>query len=316
MAERNDKKLKFASVEELRQAYDFQNLQSFLDLYYDGAGVLMTEQDFYDVAYAYYSKAHRDTVKHVEIFFDPQTHTDRGISFKDVITGLTRARIDAEQHFGISSYYIMCFLKHLSEQDAMTTLKESLPYKDQIIGVGLDSTELGNPPEKFKSVMKLASEAGYELVSHAGEEGPTRFVEQALDVLNVKRIDHGIRSLDDPLLLQRLAKEQIPLTLCPMSNCKLCVIEKMEDFPLKAFLDANICCTINSDDPSYFGGYVNDNYKSVYNSLETITLRDLQTLAKNSFRASFAPESKKQEWMKEVDTYCTNYYNNNNQTKP
>lgn len=298
--------MKYESVEKLREVYDFENLQSFLDIYYDGANVLIHEEDFYDLAFAYFKKAHEDNVLHAEIFFDPQTHTDRGVEFKDVIDGLTRARIDAEKEFGISAYYIMCFLKHLTEEEAIETLKQSIPYKDQIIGVGLDSTELGNPASKFKKVMKMSKDAGYQLVSHAGEEGPPEFVSDALDILNVERIDHGIRSLEDDKLIKRLAKEQIPLTLCPLSNCKLCVIDKMEDFPLQAFLDANICCTINSDDPSYFGGYINDNFKCVNKSLN-LTLEDLQTLAKNSFKASFAPETKKEEWISMVDTYYQNF---------
>ena len=306
LAHRHGTKLKHDSVEELRKAYAFENLQSFLDIYYEGAGVLVKEEDFYELAMAYFRKCHEENIVHAEVFFDPQTHTSRGVPFKDVIMGLTRAKEDAEKMFDISVYYIMCFLKHLSEEEAIATFNESLEFKDLIIGVGLDSTELGNPPEKFQRVMQMCGEAGYRLVSHAGEEGPPEFVRDSLDVLKVERIDHGIRSIEDKTLMKRLADEQIPLTLCPLSNCKLCVIDRMEDFPLRAMLDQNICCTINSDDPSYFGGYMNDNYRSITKSLK-LSKEDLQKLAKNGFRASFAPESEKKKWIQMVDEYCENH---------
>lgn len=256
-AKRNNKEkdLKFESVEHLKQAYNFNNLQDFLEIYYDGANVLLTEQDFYDLAMAYLRRAHSENIKHCEVFFDPQTHTARGVSFKDIITGLDRAKRDAVHQFdGMSVYYIMCFLKHLSEEQAIATLQESLLFKDLITGVGLDSTELGNPPSKFERVMKMSRENGYQLVSHAGEEGPPDYIRETIDVLDVDRIDHGIRSVEDDDLVKRIAKEQIPLTLCPLSNCKLCVFKRMEDFPLHALLEANVCATINSDDPAYFGG--------------------------------------------------------------
>jgi adenosine deaminase len=306
LAHRHGTKLKHDSVEELRKAYAFENLQSFLDIYYEGAGVLVKEEDFYELAMAYFRKCHEERVVHTEVFFDPQTHTSRGVPFKDVIMGLNRARRDAEKMFDISIYYIMCFLKHLSEEEAIATFHESLEFKDLIVGVGLDSTELGNPPEKFQKVMQMCRKAGYRLVSHAGEEGPPDFVRDTLDLLKVERIDHGIRSIEDKALMKRLADEQIPLTLCPLSNCKLCVIDRMEDFPLRTMLDSNICCTINSDDPSYFGGYIIDNYKSITKSLG-LSKGDLQVLARNGFKASFAPDSKKKKWVQLVDDYCDNH---------
>jgi adenine deaminase len=309
LAKRNnkEKELKFETVEKLKEAYNFSNLQEFLDIYYDGADVLLTEQDFYDLAIAFLRKAHSENIKHCEIFFDPQIHTARGVPFKDVILGLHRAKEDALHQFdGMSVYYIMCFLKHLSQDEAIETLQESLPFKDLITGVGLDSTELGNPPAKFEKVMKMSRENGYQLVSHAGEEGPPDYIRETIDVLDVDRIDHGIRSVEDDDLVKRIAKEQIPLTLCPLSNCKLCVFERMEDFPLHALLEANVCCTINSDDPAYFGGYINENYKSITKALN-LTRQDLQKLAQNSFRASFAPEAEKVKWIQMVDDYCANF---------
>jgi adenosine deaminase len=306
LAQRNGIHLQHDSVEKLRAAYAFENLQSFLDIYYEGATVLNKEEDFYDLAMAYLRKANSENVLHTEIFFDPQTHTSRGVAFKDVIMGLTRARKEAEKEFGISVYFIMCFLKHLSEEDAIATFQQSLDFKDLIIGVGLDSTELGNPPSKFQKVIKMCHEAGYRVVSHSGEEGPPEYVRDTLDLLNVERIDHGIRSVEDKDLMDRMAKEQIPLTLCPLSNCKLCVIDKMENFPLRTLLEANVCCTINSDDPSYFGGYISENYKSIARSLE-LTKEDLQSLAKNSFRASFASESDKEKWINMVNDHYDNH---------
>jgi adenine deaminase len=302
LAKRNGKEVKFDSVEELREAYNFENLQSFLDLYYQGADILLHEQDFYDLAMAFFKKAHSEKIIHVEAFFDPQTHTDRGVDFKDVIMGLTRAKEDATKELGISVYFIMCFLKHLTEEQAIATLEQSLPYKHLIMGVGLDSTEMGNPPAKFEKVMRMSREAGYQLVSHAGEEGPPEYIRETIDLLDVDRIDHGIRSVEDDELVKRIAREQIPLTLCPLSNCKLCVIEKMEDFPLHALLEANVCATINSDDPAYFGGYLNENYKEITRALK-LTMEDLQTLAKNGFKASFAPDTEKEKWNKMVDDY-------------
>jgi adenine deaminase len=302
LAQRNHVTLKHESVEQLREAYAFENLQSFLDIYYEGAAVLIHEQDFYDLAMAYFRKAVSENILHTEVFFDPQTHTSRGVAFRDVIMGLTRAKEDAAKELGLSVYYIMCFLKHLSEEDAIATFQQSLEFKDLIVGVGLDSTELGNPPAKFQKVIQLCHDAGYRVVSHSGEEGPPEYVRDTLDLLKVERIDHGIRSVEDKELLQRIAKEQIPLTLCPLSNCKLCVIDKMEDFPLKALLEANVCCTINSDDPSYFGGYIVENYKSITKSLN-LSKDQLQLLARNGFKACFAPEEEKQKWMDMVDDF-------------
>jgi adenosine deaminase len=303
LAQRHGIELKYQSVDELREAYNFENLQSFLDLYYQGADVLLTEQDFYDLAMAFFIKVHSENVLHVEVMFDPQTHTDRGVTFKDVIMGLSRAKEDAMKDLGMSVYYIMSYLKHLTEDEAIVTFHQSLPYKDLIVGVGLDSAEMGNPPSKFEGVMRMSREAGYRLVCHAGEEGPPDYVRETIDLLDVDRIDHGIRSVEDDELVKRIAKEQIPLTLCPLSNLKLCVFERMEDFPLHALLEANVIATINSDDPAYFGGYVNDNYKEISHALN-LTMLDLQVLAQNGFKASFAPKEDKDRWIKMVDDYC------------
>lgn len=306
LAQRHGKELKCNTVDELREAYNFENLQSFLDIYYQGADVLLTEQDFYDLAMAFFRKAHSENVIHVEVMFDPQTHTYRGIEFKDVIMGLTRAKEDAMKDLGMSVYYIMSYLKHLTEEEAIATFHQSLPYKHLIMGVGLDSTEMGNPPSKFERVMRMSREAGYRLVSHAGEEGPPDYIRETIDLLDVDRIDHGIRSVEDDELVKRIAKEQIPLTLCPLSNLKLCVFDRMEEFPLHALLEANVIATINSDDPAYFGGYINDNYKEITHALN-LTMTDLQILAQNGFKASFAPAEEIERWIKNVDDYCETF---------
>ena len=300
MAKKNDVKIKYKSVEELRAAYDFNNLQEFLDLYYAGADVLLTEEDFYNLTIAYLKKAHEDNVMHTEIFFDPQTHTARSVAFESVVNGIVKALDDGEKQMGISSHLIMCFLRHLDEKSAMETLDFALDHKDKIIAVGLDSSELGNPPNKFANVFERAQKEGFLTVAHAGEEGPASYVWEALDLLNVMRIDHGVRSIDDKKLMAELAKRQIPLTVCPLSNLKLKVVSDLKDHPLKKMLDKNLMVTINSDDPSYFGGYVNQNYLEVARALN-LTKDDILILAKNSFQSSFLSDKEKQRYLKQVE---------------
>ena len=300
IAQRNNIEIPYKSVAEVKQAYNFQNLQSFLDIYYAGAKVLIHEQDFYDLTWAYLEKCHEDHVVHTEIFFDPQTHTDRGIAFKIVLDGILRACQDAKEKLNISSHLIMCFLRHLSEEEAFKTLEQALPYKDQIIGIGLDSSEVGNPPAKFERVFAKAREAGFLIVAHAGEEGPAEYVWQALDLLKVNRIDHGVSSEQDPVLMQRLAKERMPLTVCPLSNLKLCVVDDMQQHNIKRLLEQGLCVTVNSDDPSYFGGYMNDNFVAIYNALN-LSADDLKKLAINSFEASFIDEKEKKKWIDQIN---------------
>jgi adenosine deaminase len=302
LAKRNGVALKYASVEELRRAYAFTDLQSFLDIYYAGASVLLKEQDFYDMTWAYLEKAHADNVRHAEIFFDPQTHTERGVVFETVINGIHRAVQDAKAKFGMSGALIMCFLRHLSEEDAFTTLEQSLPYRDKFIGVGLDSSERGHPPEKFARVFAKCKELGLHLVAHAGEEGPAAYVTTALDVLHVERIDHGVRSIEDAALMQRLAKEKIALTVCPLSNVKLCVFDKMQDHNFRQLLDAGLVLTVNSDDPAYFGGYINDNFIALFDALG-LNREQAKQLAKNGFAASFIDAEMKQKYLNEVDAF-------------
>ncbi|MDH3435153.1 MAG: adenosine deaminase, partial [Gammaproteobacteria bacterium] len=260
LAQRNRIELPYANVDQIRDAYDFSNLQSFLDIYYAGAQVLTETQDFYDLTYAYLERAAEDNVRHVEIFFDPQTHTARHVSFTTVIDGIYSALLDGESRLGITFRLIMCFLRHLSSDDAEATLDEALPYKDKIHAVGLDSSEVGHPPSKFVSVFDRARKEGLLTVAHAGEEGPPAYIREALDLLRVKRIDHGVRCLEDPALVKRLVDEQIPLTVCPLSNVKLRVFESLEEHNLKRLLQRGLCVTINSDDPAYFGGYIGENY--------------------------------------------------------
>jgi len=298
LAQRNRVSLPYASVEALRQAYAFTDLQSFLDIYYAGASVLLTEQDFYDMTMAYLRRAAADNVRHAEIFFDPQTHTARGVPFKTVIDGIWRACQDGP----ISATLIMCFLRHLSEEEAITTLEEALPFRDKIIGVGLDSSEVGHPPEKFARVFERARNLGLHLVAHAGEEGPPAYIESALDVLNVERIDHGVRCLEDPALVERLAREQMALTVCPLSNTKLRVFDVMGDSNLRRLLDAGLVATVNSDDPAYFGGYVNDNYLAAFDALP-LDAGHARQLAKNSFAAAFLEPERKRAWLAEVDAF-------------
>jgi adenine deaminase len=302
LAKRNKIDLPFRSIEEVRKAYNFRNLQSFLDIYYQGTNALQTEQDFYDLTLAYFSKVHGQNVRHAEIFFDPQTHTDRGIPFETVIKGIHRAQQDALSQFGISSFLIMCFLRHLSPEAGMRLLDEALPFKDRITGVGLDSSEIDHPPSTFEKVFEKALEQGYLPVVHAGEEGPADYVWQALELLKARRIDHGIRSMDDPKLIDYLIENQIPLTVCPLSNVKLRVFSKMGDHTLKQMLDKGICVTINSDDPAYFGGYINENFIAAQRDLD-LGKEDLYKLCSNSISATFLKEERKEKLKEELDVY-------------
>jgi adenine deaminase len=292
--------LPYASVDALRRAYDFHNLQSFLDIYYAGAAVLRDEDDFHAMTWAYLQRAHADGVVHVEIFFDPQTHTQRGIAFGTVMAGITRALARAKREFGITSRLIMCFLRHLPADDAMRTLQEALPFRAAIAGVGLDSSEVGHPPSKFTEVFAAARSAGFRAVAHAGEEGPPAYIREALDLLHVERIDHGVRCESDDALCRRLVDERIPLTVCPLSNVKLAVFPRMEQHNLKRLLDRGLCVTVNSDDPAYFGGYVVANYVAAQRALG-LTREDIATLARNSFAASFLPEADKTRWIATID---------------
>jgi len=302
IAERNKINLKYKSVEELHSAYKFNNLQDFLDIYYAGANVLITEQDFYDLTLAYLEKMKSQNVLHTEIFFDPQTHTARGIEFSTVINGIHSALKDAEKEFGITSKLIMSFLRHLSEADAFKTFEQGLKFRNWITGIGLDSSEVGNPPSKFQRVFKKAKSEGFLVMAHAGEEGPSEYVWEALDLLTVQRIDHGNRALDDADLVKRLADEQIALTVCPLSNLKLCVVDTLEEHPLKTMLDQGILATVNSDDPAYFDGYVNENYFETAQALN-LTKEDVYQLAKNSFIGSFLNEDEKRNMLIIVDDY-------------
>lgn len=302
LAARNKVELKYASVEALREAYAFTDLQSFLDIYYAGASVLLTEQDFYDMTWAYLERANADNVRHAELFFDPQTHTERGIAFATSINGIHRALQDARSTWGMSASLIMCFLRHLSEEEAFATLEQALPYRDKFIGVGLDSSERGHPPEKFARVFARCRELGLRLVAHAGEEGPPEYIRTALDLLKVERVDHGVRCLEDAELTARLARERIPLTVCPLSNIKLRVFDKNADHNLVQLLDAGLAVTINSDDPAYFGGYVNDNYVQMFEALP-LTREHAHTLARNSFEAAFLNADEKQARLDEVDSF-------------
>ena len=301
LARRNGVTLPHPDVESLRRAYAFQDLQSFLDIYYAGAGVLLREEDFYDMAMAYLRRAAADNVVHAEIFFDPQTHTMRGVEFGTVIQGLARARHDARQALGISSELIMCFLRHLPEESAFETLAAALPYREHILGVGLDSGEVGNPPEKFANVFRRCRELGWHAVAHAGEEGPPQYIWNALYELKAERIDHGVRCLDDPRLVAYLAEHRIPLTVCPLSNVMLKVYPSMAQHTVAELLEAGLCVTVNSDDPAYFGGYVNENLVACFEALPGLGVREARQLALNSFEASFAPEGDKEAWRRRLD---------------
>ncbi len=303
LAQRNGVTLPYASVDEVRAAYNFTDLQSFLDLYYAGAAVLQTEQDFYDLTMAYVRRALADNVRHAELFFDPQTHTVRGVSMATVFAGIAGALRQARAEHGFSSRMILCFLRHLSEDDAFATLDAALPlraeYADLWIGVGLDSGEVGNPPEKFANVFARARDLGFCVVAHAGEEGPPAYVHGALDVLKVERIDHGVRSEEDPVLMQRLAQSSMPLTVCPLSNLKLCVVKDLREHNLARLLRAGLCVTINSDDPAYFGGYMNANFLATADALD-LSREELVELARNSFTAAFVTQEEKRPWLDEL----------------
>lgn len=303
IAKRNKVPLRFKSVAQIRAAYRFKNLQSFLDIYYEGARVLMHEEDFYDLAWAYLQRAASQNVRHTEIFFDPQTHTERGVAFKTVLAGLRRALTRAEKELKISSKLILCFLRHLSADAAMKTLEQSLPFQDSIAAVGLDSSENGHPPEKFIQVFDRARAAGFLAVAHAGEEGPPEYIWQALDRLKVSRIDHGVRCVEDKKLLRRLARERIPLTVCPLSNIKLRVFDSLKDHNLKELLELGLCVSVNSDDPAYFGGYVTENFLSVQKALG-LSFQEIKTLAKNSFESSFLTARQKQKFFTEIDDFA------------
>ena len=294
LAKRNSIQLPFNSIDEVKKAYQFSNLQDFLDIYYQGAEVLLLKQDFYDLTWAYLLMCKQQNVIHVEPFFDPQTHTARGVPFETVVNGISEALADAKEKLGITSRLIMCFLRHLSEESAIETLKSSEQFTGVIYGVGLDSSEMGNPPEKFINVFSKANGMGYKLVAHAGEEGPASYIWNSLDVLNVQRIDHGIRAIDDPDLMLRLIESQMPLTICPLSNVKLRVFDTMASHTILDMLDLGLCVTVNSDDPSYFGGYMTENFLALYDSLELSRDQAIR-LIKNSIDASFAEGSRKKE---------------------
>ena len=302
LAQRNDINLPYESVSEVKEAYNFEDLESFLDIYYKGSQVLQKEQDFYDLTWAYLSKAVEQNVRHAEIFFDPQSHTDRGIAFETVYRGIDRALQDGKAKLGISSQLILSFLRHLSEEQAFATLEQALPYKDNLVAVGLDSAEQGNPPSKFKAVFDRAQAEGFLTVAHAGEEGPPEYIWEAINLLNVSRIDHGVRSMEDPKLLDYLVDKQIPLTVCPLSNVELQVFDSMAKHNLKQLLSLGICATVNSDDPSYFGGYIAENYQAAQSALD-LNKKELYQLAKNSFQASFLSPEAKHKLIAELDEY-------------
>lgn len=303
LAARNQIQLAYPSVEALRAAYAFTDLQSFLDVYYAGASVLQTEEDFFDMAWAYLRRAKADNVRHTEIFFDPQTHTNRGISFKTMITGLDRALRRSQDELGLSARLILCFLRHLSEEEAFATLEEALPFRDKFIGVGLDSGEQGNPPEKFERVFARCRELGLRLVAHAGEEGTAEYIWHALDLLKAERIDHGVHCLDDPALVTQLVTLHMPLTVCPLSNVKLCVFPSLARHNLARLLAAGVAATVNSDDPAYFGGYLNQNYTAIFEALPELGPQQAYQLARNSFEASFVDEESKAGWIRELDAF-------------
>jgi len=305
IAKRNNIKIPYNSVKEIEEAYKFDCLQDFLDIYYQGAGVLTTEQDFYDLTYSYLQKCANQNVRHTEIMFDPQTHTERGISFETVIKGISKACDDAKEKLKVSSLLIMSYLRHLSEEEAFKTLEQSLPFKHKITAVGLDSSEKGNPPSKFKNVYEASIKEGYIPVAHAGEEGSADYVWEAIDILGIKRIDHGNNSLQDEKLIAEIIKRDMALTVCPLSNTALQVVDDLKKHPLKKMIDLGLKVTINSDDPAYFGGQVNKNYMAIQKALD-LTKKELYLLAKNSFQYSFLDEDSKQIHIKELDNYYLN----------
>ncbi|WP_201558384.1 adenosine deaminase [Psychrobacter sp. 72-O-c] len=300
LAKKNNVEIPYESIEDVRNAYNFTNLQTFLDIYYAGANVLITKDDFYDLTWEYILKCVENNIIHTEIFFDPQTHTSRGIPFETVITGIKEALADAKEKYGITSCIILCFLRHLSQQEAFETLEESLRFKEDIIGVGLDSSELGNPPSKFKAVFKKAKEQGFKLVAHAGEEADFTYIYEALDLLAIDRIDHGVQSIKSPELMKRLKEEQMPLTVCPNSNIELKVFQTYKEHNIKELLDYGLNISVNSDDPAYFKGYINQNFINLCENLP-ITEDDIITLVKNSFKSSFIDNDLKNEYLAKVD---------------
>jgi len=305
IARRNNISINYKSVDELKKAYNFNNLQEFLDIYYAGASVLIYEQDFYDLTWAYLTKVHEQNLVHTEIFFDPQTHTDRGISFDTVIQGIHSALEDAKEKLGISSQLIMCFLRHLDEVAAFDILEQALPYKEWIAGVGLDSSEMGHPPSKFENVFSKALDEGFITVAHAGEEGPAAYVWEAINLLKISRIDHGNRSLEDDQLITHIVEKQIPLTVCPLSNLELKVVDDLKDHPMLQLMEAGLMVTINSDDPAYFGGYMNENYIQIAAALN-LSKKQITDLAKNSFKASFLSDVEKEKLINQVEDYYQN----------
>ncbi|MEE9372308.1 MAG: adenosine deaminase [Saprospiraceae bacterium] len=304
-ARRNNVELSYNSVKELREAYNFNNLQEFLNLYHEVSKVLVTEADFYEFTWAYLEKLHDQNVRHVELFYDSQSHTERGVSFETVTNGIHKALQDGKEKFGISSYLILCFLRHLSEEEALLTLDKAIEHKDKIIGIGLASSELGHPPSKFDNAFNKARAEGFRIVAHAGEEGPVEYIWEALNILKVERIDHGNRAMEDPKLLDLLSKNKIPLTLCPVSNLELCVIESLENHPVKKMLDLGILATIHSDDPAYFKGSLVDNYVRTAEAL-SLDKMDIYQLAKNSFEASFLPQNEKNNLLRELREFKDN----------
>ena len=299
LAKRNNIKIPFKNIDDVKKAYNFNNLDSFLKIYYEGAKVLIKEQDFFDLTWAYILKCKEDNIVHTEIFFDPQTHTDRGIDFDVIINGIFNALKKAEKEFGLSFKIIMCFLRHLSEDECFQILDKALAHKDKICGVGLDSSEKGNPPKKFEKLFKKASENEFITVAHAGEEGPPEYIWEALNLLNVSRIDHGVQCLKDEKLVEILAKSQIPLTVCPLSNIKLKVFNTLEDHNLKKMLEKKLMVMVNSDDPAYFGGYLNKNFIEIQKALN-LSYEEIKTLLANSFKSSFMKDTKKEEWISKI----------------
>jgi len=300
LAKRNNIQIPFTNVNEVKSAYNFSNLESFLKIFYQGSKVLVKEQDFFDLTWAYVLKCKADNVVHTEIFFDPQTHVDRGINFDTIINGIYKALQKANKEFGLTFKIIMCFLRHLDEESGFEMLDQASAHKEKIVGVGLDSSEIGNPPSKFKKLFEKAIEKGFLTVAHAGEEGPPEYIWEALDLLKVKRIDHGVQCLKDEKLVEKLSKSQIPLTVCPLSNVKLCVFEKLEDHNLKRLLDKGLMVTVNSDDPSYFGGYLNRNMIDSQKALN-LSMEDVKKLAINSFKSSFLSEDEKKKWIDQIN---------------
>ena len=306
IAQRNQIDIPYKSVEEIEEAYKFSCLQDFLDIYYQGASVLLTEQDFYDLTYSYLQKCAAQNVRHTEIMFDPQTHTERGVSFETVINGISKACDDAKENLGVSTLLIMSYLRHLSEEDAFKTLEQSLPFKNKITAIGLDSSEKGNPPSKFKNVFEASVKEGYIPLAHAGEEGPAEYVWEAIDILKIQRIDHGNNSLQDEKLVEELVKRDMALTVCPLSNLELKVVDDLKKHPLKKMLDLGLKATVNSDDPAYFGGQVNKNFVEIQKALN-LSKSDIYELAKNSFNYSLLPKAEKENYLNELEVY----YNNN-----